>query len=84
MALTISVSAQYEALGLAFVELLHHLDDKMATTRDGTAVDYAAIEETIADGLGVLERAAHQSLLQRLDINVPFIRVWGEDYRRIG
>jgi len=84
MAFTISVPPHYEALGHAFVALLGRLDDEMAHARDGAALDYAAVEETIAHGLGALERAAHESLLQRLDINVPSIRVWGDEYRRVG
>jgi hypothetical protein len=35
-------------------------------------------------GLCALECAAHESLLKRLDIDVPSIRIWGDEYRRIG
>jgi len=84
MAFTISVASHFEALGHAFVALLQRLDEEMANDSDGAAVDYAAVEESVADGLSALERAAHESLLKRLDIDVPSIRIWGDEYRRIG
>jgi hypothetical protein len=84
MAFTISVASHFEALGHAFVALLQRLDDKMANASDGAALDYAVIEESVADGLSGLERAAHESLLKRLDIDVPSIRIWGDEYRRVG
>jgi hypothetical protein len=47
-------------------------------------VDYGALEQRVADALGELERGLHAQVLARLDIDVPAIRVWGDEYRRIG
>jgi len=38
----------------------------------------------VADALGEVERGLHAQVLSRLDIDVPAIRVWGDEYRRIG
>jgi hypothetical protein len=38
----------------------------------------------VADALGEVERGLHAQVLARLDIDVPAIRVWGDEYRRIG
>jgi hypothetical protein len=84
MTFSISVPAHHEALGQAFATLLRQLDENMKTAHDGAALDYAAVEERIADGLSALERSAHESFLRRLDIDAPAIRVWGDEYRRIG
>jgi hypothetical protein len=38
----------------------------------------------MADALGEVERGLHAQVLARLDIDVPAIRVWGDEHRRIG
>lgn len=38
----------------------------------------------MADALGEVVRGLHAQVLSRLDIDVPAIRVWGDEYRRIG
>jgi hypothetical protein len=43
-----------------------------------------AIEQRIADALRELERGLHAQVLARLDIDVPAIRGWGDEYRRAG
>ena len=48
------------------------------------AVDYAALEEAIAEGGGQTERAAHRAILQRLDIDVPAVMIGGVKYTRVG
>jgi hypothetical protein len=48
------------------------------------AIDYGALEQRVAEALGDIERGLHAQVLARLDIDVPAIRVWGDEYRRIG
>jgi hypothetical protein len=50
----------------------------------GGAVDYAAVEELVGQHLQYVERQAHQLSLAQLDVDAPYIRVWGETYRRVG
>jgi hypothetical protein len=49
----------------------------------GAAIDHGAREQRVADALGGLERGLHAQVLACLDIDVPAIRVWGDEYRRI-
>src|SRR5580765_7402849 len=50
----------------------------------GTVIDYGRGEQRIADVLGEVERGLHVQVLARLDIDVPALRVSGDEYRRIG
>lgn len=49
----------------------------------GASVDYAAFEEQVAQSTADLERAVHETALRGLDIDAPFVRVWGKTYRRV-
>ena len=50
---------------------------------NGDAMDYAAFEECVSQASAELECAVHQTVLGSLDIDVPFVRVWGKSYRRV-
>ena len=65
-------------------ELTQRIDDELAQAGSGAAIDYGALEQRVADALGEVERGLHAQVLARLDIDVPAIRVWGDEYRRIG
>src|SRR3954470_24919173 len=65
-------------------ELAQRIDDDLAKASGGAAIDYGALEQRVADALGEVERGLHAQVLARLDIDVPAIRVWGDEYRRIG
>lgn len=49
----------------------------------GDAVDYGAFEERVARATAKVEQNVHHIALSGLDVNVPFIRVWGKHYRRV-
>jgi hypothetical protein len=66
---------------MAEVDRKEHVD--RATPPD-LAADYGALEQRVADALGEVERGLHAQVLARLDIDVPAIRVWGDEYRRVG
>jgi hypothetical protein len=83
-ATTIEVPASCATLCTKLAELAQRIDDELAQTGNGAAVDYGAIEQRMADALGEVERGLHAQVLARLDIDVPAIRVWGDEYRRIG
>jgi len=44
----------------------------------GDAVDYAEFEERVAHATARIEQDVHQVALSGLDVDVPFIRVWGK------
>ncbi len=51
---------------------------------NGGAIDYGAIELEVSEKLGTLEASVHEATLAMLDIDAPYIRVWGKEYRRVG
>src|SRR5262245_54461754 len=81
---TIAVPTSCAALCSRLAELTQRIDDELAQAGSGAAVDYGALEQRVADALGEIERGLHAQVLARLDIDVPAIRVWGDEYRRIG
>jgi len=81
---TIAVPTSCAALCTKLAELAQRIDDDLAKASGGAAIDYAAVEQRVADALGEVERGLHVQVLARLDIDVPAIRVWGDEYRRIG
>ena len=50
---------------------------------NGQAVDYGEFEERVAHATAKVEQGVHQIALSSLDVDVPFIRVWGKHYRRV-
>jgi hypothetical protein len=81
---TIAVPTSCAALCTKLAELAQRIDHELAQAGSGAAIDYGALEQRVADALGELERGLHTHVLARLDIDVPAIRVWGDEYRRIG
>jgi hypothetical protein len=81
---TIAVPTSCAALCTKLAELTQRIDDEFAQAGNGAAIDYGALEQRVADVLGDIERGLHAQVLARLDIDVPAIRVWGDEYRRIG
>jgi len=81
---TIAVPTSCAALCTKLVELAQRIDDDLAKASGGAAIDYGALEQRVTDALGEVERGLHAQVLARLDIDVPAIRVWGDEYRRIG
>jgi hypothetical protein len=81
---TIAVPTSCAALCTKLAELTQRIENEIAEAGSGAAIDYGALEQCIADALGEIERGLHAQILARLDIDVPGIRVWGDEYRRIG
>lgn len=78
---TIAVPTSCAALCTKLAELVQRIDDQLAQAASGSAIDYGALEQRVADALGEVERGLHAQVLARLDIDVPAIRVWGDEYR---
>lgn len=51
--------------------------------RGGDAVDYGEFELRVSRATAELECAVHEVALRGLNVDVPFIRVWGKTYRRM-
>ncbi|MFK7989041.1 MAG: ISKra4 family transposase [Sandaracinaceae bacterium] len=65
-------------------ELLELADEEVRRAREGgDAVDYGAFEEAVAEQTAAVERAVHGVTLAALDIDAPFVKVWGKTYRRV-
>ena len=47
------------------------------------AVDYSECEERVAHATSKVEQEVHGIALSGLDVDVPFIRVWGKHYPRV-
>src|SRR3954469_14460824 len=81
---TIEVPTSCAVLCSRLADLTQRIDEELAQAGNGAAIDYGAIEQRVADALGEVERGLHAQVLARLDIDVPAIRAWGDEYRRIG
>ena len=84
MTTTIAVPTSCAALCTKLAELTQRIEDELDQAGSGAAIDYCALEQRVADELSEVERGLHAQVLARLDIDVPAIRVWGDEYRRIG
>ena len=65
--IVIEVPEELAEVGKAMAEHLAKLQRTIIGFGGGKAVDYAALEEAIAEGGGQTERAAHRAILQSLD-----------------
>ncbi len=50
----------------------------------GKAIDYATVERTIGEKTAAIERAAHQAILRRLDVDAPKVMIDGGSWSRVG
>src|SRR5260370_33423573 len=82
--MVIEVPEQLEEVGKAIVEHLAKLQRTLDRLGGGKAVDYAQIEEAIAESAGQTELATHRTILQSLDIDVPAVVIGGIRYTRVG
>lgn len=79
----IEVDAEYQPLADAFGQLLQNVRTHREAAAGGAAVDYTQAEQEFAACACALERAAHQVVLQALDVDAPHIEVEGTLYRRV-
>ena len=71
-------------LGEAFATMVARVQGPVAGTRGGTAVDYGQVEQTIAEEAGGIELAAHRTILEALDVDVPTVIIGGLRYTKVG
>lgn len=82
--LVIEVPDELRAVGEAMAEQLAALQKRLARMGGGKAVDFAAVEEEVAERAGKTELAAYRVLLRELDVDVPAVIIGGVRYNRVG
>lgn len=80
----IKIPAGWEELGESLEALVADIGVMVGRTGGGKAVDYEEVETAISADTGRVERAAHQAMLESLDIDVPAVIIGGVRYNRVG
>src|SRR5438105_12158292 len=82
--MVIEVPEEFTEVGRAMAEHLATLQRTVSRLGGGKAVDYAEIEESMAESAGRTELAGHRAVLQSLDIDVAAVIIGGVRYTRVG
>src|SRR2546425_9635189 len=82
--MVIEVPEEFTEVGKAMAEHLAALQRTVSRLGGGKAVDYAEIEQAMAESAGRTELAGHRAILQSLDIDVAAVMIWGKRYTRGG
>ena len=82
--MVIEVPEEFTEVGMAMAEHLAALQRTVSRLGGGKAVDYAEIEQAMAESAGRTELAGHRAILQSLDIDVPAVMIGGVRYTRVG
>jgi hypothetical protein len=82
--IVIEIPEELKELGEAFKAMIADVRGTVARTGGGKAVDYAQVETAMAEDAARVERAAHQTILQALDIDVPAVIIGGIRYTKVG
>ncbi len=82
--IVIEVPDELTEVGKAMAEHLANLQRTMARLGGGKAVDYAAVEEAMAESAARTEWAGHGAILRSVDIDVPAVVIGGVRYTRVG
>src|SRR6266478_4430649 len=81
--MVIEVPEEFTEVGKAMAEHLAALQRTVSRLGGGKAVDYAEIEQAMAESAGRTELAGHRAILQSLDIDVAAV-IGGVRYTRVG
>jgi hypothetical protein len=81
--MVIEVPDQFVEVGKAMAEHLAMLQRTVDRLGGGKALDYAAVETAITEAASKTELAAHRTILQSLDIDVPAVVIGGIRYTRV-
>ena len=82
--MVIEVPDELAEMGKAMAEHLANVQRTMARLGGGKAVDYAEVEEAMAESAGRTELAGHRAILQSLDLDVAAVVIGGVRYTRVG
>jgi hypothetical protein len=78
------VPAEFKELGDEIVELIATLRKERRNARGLHGVNYAGIEDSIAEKTARIEQASHATVLAALEVDAAALTVDGERYRRAG
>ncbi|MGA9208438.1 MAG: hypothetical protein WB347_11600 [Terriglobales bacterium] len=82
--MVIEVPEEFAEVGKAMAAYLAALQRTVSRLGGGKAVDYAEIEQAMAESAGRTELAGHRAILQSLDIDLPAVIIGGLRYTRVG
>jgi len=83
MPIMISIPDDCKSLADAVQQLVTSVDRAQRRATGGRAVDYAPIERDLGERAAAIERAAHQSILTRLDVDAPVVMIEGRRHTRV-
>lgn len=84
MRIVIEVPDEDKPLAVALEELAAYVDQMVGRVVGGKLVDYAKVERKVGEVTAAVERAAHQAILRRLDVDAPQIAIDGARWTRVG
>src|SRR5205809_2749441 len=82
--MVIEVPEEVTEVGKAMAEHLAALQRTVSRLGGGKAVDYAEIEQAMAESAGRTELAGHRAIRQSLDLDVSAVMIGGMRYTRVG
>jgi hypothetical protein len=82
--IVIEVPEEHKELAATIQELVKAVGSQVTRSGGGKAVDYAAVERSIGEKVGAVERAAHRTTLQALDVDRQRVRIEGKTYSQVG
>lgn len=84
VAMVIEIPEELKDLGNAVIEAVATVTTALRAATGGKAVNYDAVECTIAESAAGIERAGHRAILRALDIDRPAVMIGGDRYARVG
>jgi hypothetical protein len=84
MQIVIEMPDELKGVGEAVRAMLRQVETAWRSTRGGKALEYAEIEQQLAEGAAAIERASHQAVLQGLDVDQSRVVIEGKRYGRVG
>lgn len=82
--MVIKIPAELKPLVSAVQDLVEVLRSERREVGRSQAVDYGAVEASVAESVAGIERASHEVLLQSLDVDHPRVEVGGNTYTQVG
>ena len=80
----IEVPEEFAEVGKAMAAYVEAMQRTVSRLGGGKMVDYAGIEDAMAESAGRIELAGHGAILQSLDIDVAAVIIGGVRYTRVG
>jgi hypothetical protein len=84
MEMGIEIPDELKGVADAIQAMVRQVEAAWRSTRGGKALEYAEIEQRLAEGAAAIERASHQVVLQGLDVDQPRVVIAGQVYGRVG